>query len=57
MGFSIATIDLYMFMKHIALHCIEVGQTMREKLSYHVNRDAEFSVYYNEVCRTTGNVL
>ena len=30
---------------------------MGGKASYHTNRDAAFSVCYNEVCLTTDNVL
>ena len=57
MGFLIAIIDLHLFIKHITLRCIQVGQTMRENVSYHTKRVAEFSAFCNEVCLTTENIF
>ena len=39
------------------LDCIEVGQNIRKYLSYHTNRDTNFSVRHKEVCLTTDTVF
>ena len=49
MHFLFAIFHLYLFIKHIVLHCIKVAQNMRVNFSCHTDRDAELSICYNGV--------
>ena len=48
MDFLIVIFHLYLFIKHIVLHCIKVAQNIRENFSCQTDRDAELNVCYNE---------